>query len=399
MIYDGVVKTEVAAVVNLHTEGTSATPSLTSAWRAVAAAQANGIDASLILVLDTPDQATTHMAGQWEARGASIIECEVGDLGAARNYAAETLDSEWLAFLDADDLWGEDWLVEAHGAATEAKASMFIDVWHPQLNIIFGDHHSFLHHIPSTDPSFSWARFRLHNAWTALCFVRRAHIQAVPYPRNNLAAGFGFEDWSWNEEILRRGGRHQVVPNTCHFIRRGGDGTLLRQSQAALRTFYRSPELIHRLDLNELPGAATEVSALTPTDTDLPPTHRHSPVELSPALLESVQLALAIEPTIAQTINAEGQPQVLPQNFNTHVTKAQQALELIYLNSQVRSFGTTGELCESAESLLAELSHAERARVVADVILDPSQEIIPRGTSELIGEAMHHYPQLLKTTW
>ena len=398
MIYDDGVGTEVAAVVNLHTEGSAATPTVISAWRAVNAARVAGIDAELVLVLDTPDAETTHMAGQWEARGASIVTCAVGDLGAARNLAAETVDAEWIAFLDGDDLWSESWLVDAHTAATAATASMFIDVWHPALSVIFGDHHSLLHHIPSTDPLFSWARFRLHNAWTALCFVRVSHLRSVPYPRNDLATGYGFEDWSWNEEILRRGGRHQVVPDTCHFIRRGS-GTLLGQSQAALRSFYKTPESIARLDPDRLPGATTEIQELSPTDPDLPATHRHAPVDLSPKLREAVRLATVTEPAIAETLGPDDTSQSLPQNFNTHVTSAQRALESIYLEARVRPYATTGELCETASDLLAQLSPNDRARVVADVIIDPSQQDIPRGTSELIAEAIHHYPQLLRTTW
>ena len=398
MTYDVVVSADVAAIINLHREGPSATASVISAWRAVSAAANSGIAAELVLVLDTPDEPTEQFAESWRDRGASIISCSEGDLGAARNTAAEQVDAEWLAFLDGDDLWCEDWLTRAHAAATLAGPSATIDVFHPALNVIFGDHHSLLHHVASTSPDFSWARFRLHNSWTALCLVRKAHVLSVPYPRNDLARGFGFEDWSWNAEIIRRGGRHNVVPDTCHFIKREGTSTLLGQSQQALRSPYPTPDLIRHLRPDELPGATTELSTLTTTDEHLPPTYRHAEVALSETMLEAIRIAITIEPRIAETITSQGTPRYLPQNFNTHVTAAQRALESIDLAAATTTFATAAELC-SASDLLVELSPSERARVVADVVLDPAYQNKPRGDSPQLDETFGFYRQLVSTTW
>lgn len=398
MTYDDGVRTEVAAIVNLHREGATATASVISAWRAVQIARNNDIPAELVLLLDNADDDTKALAESWADRGASIVTCTEGDLGAARNVAADRVDAEWLAFLDSDDLWSEDWLARAYAAASSVGPSVTIDVFHPALNVIFGDHHSLLHHVASTSNDFSWARFRLHNSWTALCMVRTAHLQSVPYPRNDLTNGFGFEDWSWNAEILRRGGRHNVVPDTCHFIRRSGDRTLLGQSQHALRSRYRTPDLIRHLRADELPGATTELSSLTATDPDLPPTHRRAEVRLSEPILESIRLASTVEPMIAETVTGRGTPRYLPQNFNTHVTAEQIALESIDLAALSTDFVSAAELCETSPQLAA-LPAADRARVIADVVLDPEYQNKPRGNSAQMNETLGYYPQLAATTW
>lgn len=388
----------IAAVVNLHNEGNSALPSLISAWRAVDAARVVDIDAELVLVLDRPDDATQAAAEAWIARGATIVMVDAGDLGEARNAAANSVDAEWLAFLDADDLWGEQWLVEAFCAATENPPRSTIDVWHPQVNIIFGDHHSLLHHVASTDPSFSWARFRLHNTWTALAMVKRSHLLALPYPRNRLTDGFGFEDWSWNMEVLRRGGRHHVVPGTCHFIRRTNSESLLGRSQAALRSRYPVDDLVAHVADKKLPGMVTKPSTLTPTETGVPATHQLTKANLDDAVLGQIRTAATIEPAVTDTMHWSGPSRKLPQNFNTHVTSAQLVVEDLLLAQATTTYATVTDLCDAVPSLEA-LDSSDRARVVADLLLDPSTALIARGDGAMIHEALRAYPQLRTTTW
>ncbi len=316
---------DVAAIVNLHREGSSAAPSIISAWRAVDQLAAEGVDAELLLVLDSSNDETSRYARSWLRRGVRIIETNVHDLGDARNVAATATDAEWLAFLDGDDLWSENWLVRAYRMAQAFAEAPTDHVFHPARNIIFGDHHSILHHIDSTDPRFSSARARLHNPWTALSFVRRATAERLPYPRNDLDGGFGFEDWTWNLAALRSGGRHLVVDDTCHFIRRTSAGSLLSNSQKAVRSMH---PVVHDRD-GSLPGAASEVSKATATDAELPPTHVRSAVHLTHELSRQVAQAIAIEPSISVTLPTSSA--VVPTNFNTHVTQEQRALEELEL--------------------------------------------------------------------
>jgi hypothetical protein len=309
----------------------------------------------------------------------------VGDLGAARNAAVDSCTSEWVAFLDADDLWGEHWLTAAHTAATDSGVESSLDVWHPAVNIIFGDHHSLLHHVDSADATFSWSRFRLHNQWTALSFVRHSTMTAIPFPRNDLASGFGFEDWSWNEEVLRRGGRHRVVAETCHFIHRSTDVSLLSQSQQALRTPYPSDNTIE---------FRRPVAAERPEVSGTAETHRIAEVELTEALRAQVRFASTIEPRILETVRPDLDDLHLPQNFQTHVTPGQLALEeLDAIAANAPPTTTVGDLLDLSRRL-PHLPSEQRVRVVAEVLLDPELANRERGDSDWIDEAFRHFPQL-----
>jgi hypothetical protein len=382
VLYDGLVRTQIAAVVNLHEEGSTATPSIISAWRACEAARENGLFVELLLVLDNPDDATTEVAASWTSRGARVVDVAEGDLGAARNAAVADINAEWIAFLDADDLWGEDWLIRAHGAASESLNAS-IEVWHPQVNVIFGDHHSLLHHIDSTDPRFCWSRFALHNAWTALSFVRSGTLRETPFPRNDLASGFGFEDWSWNMAILDRGGRHRVVTNTCHFIRRVDGASLLGRSQQALRTRY--PQ-------TTLSSLRTSTTA-TPTEVPDAGTHVDAAVDVGHDILRQITLASTIAPEVEDTLSSTGHPTFLPQNFNTHVTAGQLALEELWRSSDHPTTAATLD----ASRWLDRLDPDERAKVVAEFVLDELSSGRALGESALLAEVTAIYPQLGET--
>ena len=379
---------DIAAVVNLHREGQSAVVSITSAWRAVARARRKGLSAGLFLLLDDADEATLAVAERWETRGATVHRVTETDLGAARNRAVELIDTNWFAFLDADDLWGEYWLTEAHAIASTTSTPEPV-VWHPAVNVIFGDHHSLLHHVSSTAPDFSWSRLRMHNMWTALSVVDRRTLLAIPYPRNELATGFGYEDWAWNIAILDHGGRHEVVPGTCHFIRRTNDDSLLRRSRAALRS--RPPR-------DGAPGWRSTQAARPSTSAAVTPddhTHTDQPVELDDHVVEQIRLAATIEPQIERTIRGDGQPRILPQNRQTHVLAAHVALdELETIATTDRALSHTSADIIAAAEVVHTLSSEDRARVIAEFVVEERRLGRPEGSSTVLDEAYDLYPQI-----
>ena len=378
---------DIVGVVNLHNEGDSATASLVSAWRAIEVARIKGLDAHLAIVLDSADDQTLRTALRWQEKyGTYLMTTNAGDLGLARNAAAKSFDTKWLAFLDGDDLWGVDWLVAAHDAVLESSAGLR-DVFHPQVNIIFGDHHSLLHHIDSTNPEFLWSRFCLHNAWTALSFVRRDLLLEMPYPKNDLSNGYGYEDWSWNMAVLDAGGRHRVVEDTVHFIKRTNGDSLLGQSRQALRTRY--PSAIKQ-------ATRPEDESSTPTTAEVDAgTHSTAPVELSPAVFRQIRMATTIEPDVAKTLTAAGTPSSLPQNFNTHNTAPQFALEELW--ALRTDSATIGEICDQSR-LLSPLHVDDRVKVVAEFLLTERAVGRPVGESVLITEAIGALPQLASRT-
>lgn len=209
---------DITAVINGHGEGLLAHSSLLSLQRCARVAGKKGITVELLAVLDRPDPLTIEVFENF-ARACPELRIEIvqhGDLGYARNSAATAANGKWVAFLDADDIWGDEWLVAAYGAA-EADARKI--VWHPEINVYFGvAPHLFLH-VDMEDERFRIATLAHTNTWTSLCFASAEFLQAVPYTGTHLRDYIGYEDWSFNIDVIHRGGIHKIVPGTAHAIR------------------------------------------------------------------------------------------------------------------------------------------------------------------------------------
>src|SRR5690606_37102708 len=99
-----------------------------------------------------------------------LLYLDNGDLGCSRNDAVKSADGTWIAFLDGDDLWPHDWLVKAQAAAS--RDPRFV-VWHPEVNLYFGERADVHIHLDMEDDVFRPEMLALENIWTALCFTRK----------------------------------------------------------------------------------------------------------------------------------------------------------------------------------------------------------------------------------
>jgi glycosyltransferase involved in cell wall biosynthesis len=216
-------------VVNLHREGYIALPSLRSARAAVAAAVERGRSARLLIVIDSGDELTTALARRWARADEIVEEVDFRDLALARNHAAARSDSEWVSYLDGDDLWHANWLTSALDAAGAETRQV---VWHPELSIYFGARQLIIRHVDMDDSNFDVFNLVCSNLWTSLCMARRELLVANPYPKIDLGRKVGFEDWSWNREIIRAGAVHKTVKGTAHVIRSRPDSLGARSLNA-----------------------------------------------------------------------------------------------------------------------------------------------------------------------
>jgi len=222
---------DITAVINGHAEGLIAEPSLRSLSRAAATARLSGLRVELLAILDKPNAITQEVFNEFARHepGLRIEIVEHGDLGYSRNSAVERALGKWIGFLDADDIWGADWLVRAHAAAEADPRKI---VWHPETNAYFGVTPYIFLHVDMEDPSFHIADLGYTNLWTSLCFTAADLLRAVPYAGTDLKNGIGYEDWCWNIDVLNSGGIHKIVPNTAHAIRTRSV-SLVKQTSAA----------------------------------------------------------------------------------------------------------------------------------------------------------------------
>ncbi len=213
---------DITAVLTAHAEGVLAGPSLVSFDQAIEAARQFGLVVEGLVVLDRPTAATRMQFVGVEGRHRVIVADE-GDPGLARNAAVASASGRFVAFLDGDDLWSQNWLVAAHRfCAAEPDAI----VAHSEVNVVFGQVRQMWWHIDSRDPAFDLGYLRIGNYWDAMSFSTREIYRRHPFVANDLRRGFGHEDWHWNCLTLAVGIDHRPVPGTVHFKRRRRDSQM-----------------------------------------------------------------------------------------------------------------------------------------------------------------------------
>lgn len=216
------MKTEVAditCIVNAHRESHLIHPTLRSVKRARDYADRFGLSIEVKVVLDNPDSETRDVVYTSLGEDGQVDEVMFCDLALSRNHGVEKANSKYIAFIDGDDLWCQNWLVDCYLLAAESKRKI---VLHPHYNVYFGEtHQHYFQHIDMEGDLYEAEYGYWANYWTALSFGLASIYKKFPYRRNDISAGFGYEDWTWNMEIIEHGVIHKVVPNTSHFIRRG----------------------------------------------------------------------------------------------------------------------------------------------------------------------------------
>lgn len=224
----------ISVIINAHREGLLAVASLRSLAQAKMIAEQQGLSVETIAVLDRCDEITADVFEERTYLDCEILRVDNGDLGRSRNNGVTHTRGEWIAFLDADDLWGENWLAEAFISANSDNRMV---VWHPEANLYFGVVQHIFRHVDMDDLEFDPLNLIFKNYWTALSFTRKTTVIDIPYPVTDLSRGIGYEDWSWNQEVIARGGIHKVVRGTAHAIR-ARNHSLLRTTAAGASIPY-----------------------------------------------------------------------------------------------------------------------------------------------------------------
>jgi glycosyl transferase family 2 len=247
----------ITSIINVSDEGSIARASIESALLTERFSRHHGIEVDTLIIADRPSPDTRMALESYEGL-ATIVEIDVGDLASARNHGASIARGDFIGFLDGDDLWSKRWLLNAW---TVAKDDHRIIV-HPQYSIVFGcgeDH--VYEHVSMTDSAFNKRYLIFDNYWTSLSFSRKETYLSIPYQRNEIEAGFGFEDWKWNCDTIRENYRHVVAKNTFHFIRRRYQSMRTRSKLANCLTLP-SPRFFDPADGDAAPSGRTSYRAV-----------------------------------------------------------------------------------------------------------------------------------------
>lgn len=216
-------KFDISVVINAHSEGRLAHRSVKSALQAAHYAEEQGIKTEIIAVIDSPTKETLSYFNANYKLFNVVSTVAFRDVGLARNHGVELAQGQYIAFLDADDLFSENWLAAAFHFITSGIVSTSPTlILHSEFNIEFssGGLLRLFKHEDSMNPDYSPLNLVKSNYWDSLAFVSRDFfINGNQYDVTELNHGFGYEDWHWNCETICNGAQHRIVPETVHFKR------------------------------------------------------------------------------------------------------------------------------------------------------------------------------------
>lgn len=233
---------DLTLIVTAHDETLVCGPTMRSADVAVAAAREAGYTVQTIIALDNATEETTDYFHQPDFDHWERWVMHEGDLGRVRNALVPQTSGRFIAFLDADDLFSENWLAEGLRVLLEAEGRDDSVIAHPEVNIIFDGGKYLLQNVDQDSPMFTPHFLYVRNYYDSLCLTpREAHLE-VPYIHRDIPNGLSYQDWQFAVESMARGWRHVVVPDTIIFKRRR-DFSLVTES-ADRRSVLRSlPEM------------------------------------------------------------------------------------------------------------------------------------------------------------
>jgi len=234
--------TDLTLIVTAHNETVVSGPTMRAADIAVEVARARGFGVRTIIALDAATPETSLFFHQpifdhWERR-----VLHEGDLGMVRNALIRECESRYVAFLDADDLFSENWLAEGVAALDAAAAQGQHAIAHPELNVIFDGHKAVLLNLDQSSPLFSPYYLYFRHYYDSLKMAPLEVHQDIPYVTRDVANGLSYQDFQFTIESLAAGWRHIAVKDTIIFKRRR-DFSLVTESNSRKSVVRRLPEM------------------------------------------------------------------------------------------------------------------------------------------------------------
>ena len=210
-------KTEINICITAHNEGILIGLTLESILQAKKFARNIGIETIISICVDSGDHKTKDFVCKNEDKIDKLLFTDFKDQGLARNKLVNESKSEYLGFMDADDLCSENWIEASLRKILLSDQKVIV---HPELNWFFDNQNSILLNIEDENTLFDKEYYLQHNYYDALCIAPRKVWLQTPYCKRQIKRGFAYEDWLWNIETHLAGWKHEIAKDTVIFKRR-----------------------------------------------------------------------------------------------------------------------------------------------------------------------------------
>lgn len=208
---------EISLVITAHNEGKLVLNALNSVLENIRKSKITKYE--VLIGLDNPDRETQIVVAQndFHSEFIHVYNFKLGDVGIVRQNLLNLTKYEHISFLDADDLWADNWLCEASKFSAKNPNA----VLHPDLTIFFDKEIKYVRKNPdSTSRKFKKELLVFENVWTSSYITPRWVMEKFPMKSGNTSdesSPYAYEDWSWFRETLAEGIDHRIVKKTAHF--------------------------------------------------------------------------------------------------------------------------------------------------------------------------------------
>ncbi len=219
----------VTCILNFHGEKYLAYSMLRSFKESLSQAlRVTDFTYELVVVLDNADELTKTVVTSFLERlnfvKVSIYNTSFGDVALPRNFGIEHANGDVISIFDGDDLYSSNYVSSVVTTAMKNTNC----VVHPEILYSFGKNESIMFMPDSRDLPIS--DFFSYNPYQSSVTAVKKIFFECPFKKN--FPGIGFEDWTFNCDVLAAGYFHTPAKGAIRFYRCGTVGGALDKQRA-----------------------------------------------------------------------------------------------------------------------------------------------------------------------
>lgn len=222
-------KIDITVAVTAHGEGFLLHKTLLSIDRAINYRN-NNLNIEVIIHLDSPTASTIRYieSGNNPISSSRTIFSNFKDLSKSRNRLIKESSGKYLAFIDGDDLMSENWLFQAFKHLEKFEYGKYVA--HSEVTIEFGNDGSYVAKHPSISKDIDTLLSAQSNRWNSVIFAPAVIFDDIKYiPKEK---GYGYEDWTFNNQTIYAGKINVLVPETIIYVRKNRANSMFVAEQS-----------------------------------------------------------------------------------------------------------------------------------------------------------------------
>lgn len=214
----------LTVAITAHREGELILENLHSVINSIQhASQRVNFNYEILIGIDKGDELTKARVSEFinshKKFNLKALNTSFGDVGKSRNNLCENSTFDFIAFLDGDDIWCDNWVYLVLKKFTIEQNYIL----HPELTL-FADEDYFLIHknLDSRSLKFKFYAQLLENYWTSSFACKKELVIKCPFETGSVEGDnlYAYEDWTFFTKTLFHKVHHVILKDTFHLHRK-----------------------------------------------------------------------------------------------------------------------------------------------------------------------------------